>query len=228
MPSKFLPNIIMKKVLLTTLSAATIMLVLSSCGSKNGSEAGDAQNAATADSTAKEYAVIADQTTLAWAATKKVGGGHNGNINVSSGTLNIAGTEIKAGKFEVDMKSISVADITDPKKNADFVGHMMADDFFSVEKYQTSTFEISSVEKGATADSANVKGNLTIKGITKNINIPAKVTVADNKADVSAKFSIDRTEWEIKYGSGKFFTDLGDKVINDNIDFTLSLKAAVK
>lgn len=204
------------------------MLVLSSCGNKNGSEAGDAQNAATADSTAKEYAVIADQTTLSWAATKKVGGGHNGNINVSSGTLNIAGTEIKAGKFEVDMKSISVADITDPKKNADFVGHMMADDFFSVEKYQTSTFEISAVEKGATADSANVKGNLTIKGITKNINIPAKVSVADNKADVSAKFSIDRTEWEIKYGSGKFFTDLGDKVINDNIDFTLSLKAAVK
>lgn len=215
----------MKKTVITTFGVASLVLFLASCGSKTA-KTEDEQAAAQADANAKEFTVSADQTTLEWAGTKKIGGGHRGKVKVASGTLNILGSDVKAGKFEIDMKSITCEDLTDPKKNADFVGHMLSDDFFSVEKFPTASFEITGTEKGAQDGITNVKGNLTIKGITKNINIPAKVVVEGDTAKVTAEFSIDRTEWDIKYGSGKFFSDLGDRIINDNIDFKLSLTAS--
>ncbi len=215
----------MKKTLMTAFGAASLVLFMASCGSKTATTDAE-QAAAQADSAGKEFVVSADETTLDWAGTKKIGGGHNGKIKVAAGSLNLVGSEVKAGKFEIDMKSITCEDLTDPKKNADFIGHMVSDDFFSIEKFPTASFEVTGSEKGAEAGVTNVKGNLTIKGITKNITIPAKVNVEGETAKISAEFSIDRTEWDIKYGSGKFFSDLGDRIINDNIDFKLALSAA--
>lgn len=216
----------MKKSLFSLFGASTLVLFIAACGSKGETVSADgAQDAAKADSTAKEYVVSADETVLEWKATEKMGGGHNGQIKVSNGTLSVTGKDLKAGLFEIDMSSIRVDDVTDPQKNAKLVGHLKSDDFFSVEKFPTAKFEITAVEKSATPDSANVKGNLTIKDITKNISIPAKITVDSTNVNAEANFSIDRTEWDIRYKSGKFFADLGDNVINDAIDFKLSLKA---
>jgi len=219
----------MKKTLLSVLSASTLVLFMAACGSKGDTVKTEGEQAAAkGDSTAVEYTVSSDETVLEWKATEKVGGGHNGQIKVTGGNLNVAANEIKAGKFDIDMTTIRVDDITDPQKNAKLVGHLKNDDFFSVDKFPKSAFEITAVEKGATPDSSVIKGNLTIKDITKNISIPAKVTVSPEKVDAVAAFSIDRTEWNIKYKSGKFFADLGDNVINDAIEFKLSLKAALK
>jgi polyisoprenoid-binding protein YceI len=216
----------MKRTFISVFSVATVMLVLSSCGGKKTTNAGDAKNVAVADTTATAYTVN-QETVLEWAATKKVGTGHKGTIRVNAGELKFKGADLVAGKFDVDMKSIVVTDITDPKKNQDFIKHMMSDDFFSTEKFPTSTFEITEVKAGESG-MVNVSGNLTIKGISKNITIPAKIAKDDKGAQVDATFSIDRTEWDIRYGSGKFFTDLGDKLINDAIDFKLALKATKK
>lgn len=216
----------MKKSFISVLGASALVVLLAACGSKNTTVSAEgAQDAAKADSAAKEYVVSADETVLEWKATEKMGGGHNGQIKVSSGNLSVVGNELKAGAFEIDMASIRVDDVTDPQKNAKLVGHLKNDDFFSVEKFPTSKFEITAVEKGSTPDSAHVKGNLTIKDITKNISIPAKITVDEANVNATAAFSIDRTQWDIRYKSGKFFSDLGDNVINDAIDFKLTLKA---
>ncbi|MEX1187789.1 MAG: YceI family protein [Bacteroidia bacterium] len=86
-----------------------------------------------------------------------------------------------------------------------------------------------SVEKiaDAAANQANytIKGNLTIKGITKAITFPATVSMTDEAVNATAEFEIDRTEWDIKYGSGKFFQDLGDKMIYDNFIIKLNIAA---
>lgn len=216
----------MKKSFLPVLGTSAMLLLLAACGSKNETvSAGSAEDAAKADSAAKEYVVSADETVLEWKATEKMGGGHNGRIKVAGGNLSVSGNELKAGSFEIDMNSIRVDDITDPQKNAKLVGHLKNDDFFAVEKFPKSTFEITAVEKGNHPDSVNVKGNLIIKEISKNIHIPAKLSIDSNKVDAVAAFSIDRTLWDIRYKSGKFFEDLGDNVINDAIDFKLTLKA---
>lgn len=214
----------MKKTLLNVLGATVVMAIVASCGTKDSTvQTGDAQDAAAA--AGADYTVSTDETTLAWSA-EKVGGAHNGVVKLAGGLLNVVGGNIEAGKFDVDLNTIQVEDITDAEQNANLVGHLKSDDFFSVEKFPLSSFEITGVEKGAVADSVTVNGNLTIKGISKNISIPAYVAVDSTSANVVADFAIDRTEWDIKYKSGKFFPELGDKAIKDAIKFKLNLKAS--
>lgn len=215
----------MKKTNISVIAASALVILLSACGPKTETvKTEDAQNVAKADSSAKDYTVSVDETTLEWKATELGGGGHNGKIKLGSGTLHVEANQLTAGKFDIDMNSIQVDDITNPSKNAKLVSHLKNDDFFSVDKHPTASFEITAVEKG-NADSSSVKGNLTIKGITKNIAIPAKITIDEASTNVSANFSIDRTQWDIKYRSGKFFPQIGDEAINDAIEFKLTLKA---
>ncbi|MFM2285794.1 MAG: hypothetical protein RLZZ543_1291 [Bacteroidota bacterium] len=117
--------------------------------------------------------------------------------------------------------------------NAKLLGHLKSDDFFSVEKNPEAQFEIVKVEAASDAASGNnstVTGNLTIKGIAKSITFPANITIEPAQLTAKAEFNIDRTEWDIKYGSGKFFQDLGDKMINDEftVKFNLTAKTAAK
>lgn len=216
----------MNRSFIRVFSTSSFVILLAACGPKNETVKTDgAQEAARTDAGTKEYTLAENGTVLEWKATEKVGGGHNGQIKVTGGTLGVEAGALKTGKFEIDMNTIRVDDITDPKKNAKLVGHLKNEDFFAVDKFPTATFEITAVEKGRVPDSAQVKGNLTIKGITKNIAIPARIVTDSTRVDVAAAFSIDRTEWDIKYKSGKFFEDLGDNVINDAIQFKLALKA---
>jgi polyisoprenoid-binding protein YceI len=156
---------------------------------------------------------------------KKVSGEHQGNVKLSKGILNVESNKLVGGSFDIDMRTIVNTDLTDPSYNAKLVGHMKSDDFFSVEKHPISTFKITKAEPiaGAKAGEPNytVTGDLTIKGITNAITFPATVKITGNQAEATAKFDIDRTKWDIKYGSGIIGT-AADKIIYD--DFTLDLK----
>ncbi len=205
------------------------MSALTACGGKKQTvNTGEEQKVAQATELSKIFNVDVANSTLGWTGTK-VTGKHYGKIAIQSGTISVEKNEIKAGSFVIDMKTITVEDLTDEESNKKLAGHLASADFFDVEKYATSKFEITGVEKLQTpdADGNNYKimGNLTIKDITKNITIPANVSMDENQFTAEAKFSIDRTEWNIQYGSGKFFKGLGDKMINDAIEFDLNLVA---
>lgn len=200
------------------------LAVLVSCGDKKTVETKDAQAPAVATELSQNFTVDTVGSTLGWIG-KKVTGQHNGKISISSGTISVEKNVIKAGNFIINMNSITVEDIKDAKENGKLLGHLKAADFFDVAKYATSKFEVTGAEKMQSADSMKISGNLTIKDISKNIAIPAKVTMDSTKFEAAAKFSIDRTEWNIQYGSGKFFKNIGDKAINDAIEFDLNLKA---
>jgi len=195
------------------------------CGSNSNST--DAQGAAQGDSTAVVYTIDASATKLGWSGSKLVGGSHSGFITVSEGSVDVANGNIVAGTFTVDMNTITNTDLTDAEYNGKLVGHLKAADFFNVDSFKTATFVISGVTMATDSlgNSHSVSGDLTIKGQTRNITFPAKVSVNNGLLNMMAAFSINRTDWGIKYGSGSFFKDLGDNVINDNIDFTLNLTA---
>jgi polyisoprenoid-binding protein YceI len=101
-----------------------------------------------------------------------------------------------------------------------------------VAKFPTSKFEITGAEKLAQADSLGnnykIMGNLTIKDVTKNITIPANVSMDSTQFTATSKFNIDRADFNVQYGSGKFFKNLGDKAIGDIIEYDLNLKATPK
>lgn len=158
-------------------------------------------------------------SSLNWTA-KKVGGGHNGTVKLNKGTLNLEGNKLTGGSFVMDMTTIADAD-----QNARLTTHLKSEDFFGVEKNPTSTFTITKAAlvgkaKGGMSN-YNITGDLTIKGITHPVSFPAVVKVNGNSAEASAKVTVDRLKYDIKFRSGIIGTAT-DKIIEDT--FTLDVK----
>lgn len=163
--------------------------------------------------------VNVDESHVVWLG-KKVTGEHTGTINIAQGNLEFVGERLRGGTFEIDMKSITNTDLSDAEYNQKLIDHLKSDDFFGVEKFPKTTFVIKKV-KHDTGNKYHVKGDITIKGITKSIEFPVEVNLDGSKATVSAAITINRSEFDVKYGSGSFFENLGDKMIYD--DFTLDI-----
>lgn len=165
---------------------------------------------------ATTLAVDTKESKIHWLA-KKVTGQHEGTIAISSGSLITSGAKVTGGSFVIDMKSIVCTDITDAEYNKKFIGHITTGDFFEVEKFPTTTFKITKVA------GSNITGDLTLHGVTKSITFPAKITVAGGKTTATASIPVDRTEFNVRYGSKKFFESIGDKAIDDifTLDVTL-------
>lgn len=173
------------------------------------------------------HTVNPSKSTLKWLA-KKVTGQHDGTVDVKSGSLTVSGDQITGGEFVLDMTTIKVADIKDAETNAKLVGHLNSDDFFSTATHKEATFKITKVvaKKGENGATHEITGDLTIKGITHSITFPAKVTLLKSGFIALAKFSIDRTKWDVKYGSSNFVAGIGDKAIYDDVEFDLYITSA--
>ena len=159
---------------------------------------------------------------LTWKGTKP-GGAHDGTVALKESTLIVENGEITSGEFVVDMSSIKNLDIKDAKKSAGLVGHLTSGDFFDVATYPTAKFVITSTENEG--GKLLVTGNLTIKDVTKSIAIPATLT-EENGVTIfkSEKFNIDRADFNVKYGSKKFFDNLKDKFIDDLVEMSFEVK----
>ncbi len=169
------------------------------------------------------YKVDASKSVVKWHA-KKVTGEHFGTVTLASGALNLDGSKISGGTFEIDLTTIKCDDITDAGYNAKLVGHLKSDDFFSVEKNPKAKFVIKKVDGNGA--NINVTGDMTIKGITQSITFPATVKADGKGLTANAKITLDRSKWDIRYGSKTFFPNIGDKMINDDFAIDLTLTAA--
>jgi len=148
---------------------------------------------------------------------EKVTGKHEGAINLQSGWLSWKENKIQSGEFIIDMTSI-----TSFENLEKLIGHLKSDDFFGVEKFPTAKLVITesgSFEKGT----AVVKGNLTIKGITNPVEFKASYQKKDDGNWFFANIVVDRTKYNVRYGSGSFFDNLGDKTIYDEFKLKVSL-----
>jgi polyisoprenoid-binding protein YceI len=157
---------------------------------------------------------------LKWDA-KKVGGAHFGTVKLNTGSLDFnAENQLVGGTFVIDMTTITVDDM-EPTNNMHgaLLSHLQSDDFFSVETNPTSTLTITDV-KLLTENSYEVTGDLTIKGITNPVTFVATV---DESMTFTAPIVIDRTLWDIKFRSLKFFSDVVDVAIEDNIVYTVTI-----
>ncbi len=162
------------------------------------------------------YKIDNQKSKITWVG-KKVTGQHAGTINLSEGNFTSKGKKITGGSFSIDMTSLK-----DEAANTRLEGHLKSDDFFSTEKYPKATFVISKIDsKGG--DQYTVKGNLTIKGITNEIEFPATIQISNDQVSAKAKILVDRTKFDIKFRSGNFFENLGDKAIEDNFELNVEL-----
>lgn len=163
-----------------------------------------------------EYMLNTQSSTVEWSGKKIVGGAHNGTVGVESGSLTIV-EGVASGEFVMDMTTIKDAD-----GSAGLEGHLKNEDFFDVETHPTATLVLNNVEV-VTGGEVEVTGDLTIKGITNPITFTATFSQEGTQTMVASDFMLDRTLWDIRYGSAKFFADIADKAIDDMMGFSLSL-----
>ncbi len=207
------------------------MVVLAFTSCKNNTTAAEATEVA-AEATGVEYMVSPDAAKINWVGSKPTGD-HSGTISITEGTISVANGAVTSGNFTFDMNTINVTDLAGDDK-AYLESHLKgtskpedADHFFNVATYPTAKFEIVSVTPttGQTYNS-DVKGNLTIRNITKEVTIPSNITITEaNVVVTTEQFSINRTDWGINYGSKSIFDNLGDKFINDEIKLQIMVEA---
>ena len=188
-------------------------------------EAEEAKNAPNVQGQAMTYQVNTDQSMVNWTGSKPTGQ-HTGTLKLSSGVIGVKDGNIVSGDFVFDMNSIKNTDLP-AEKQGDLEGHLKTGDFFEVEKFPTGSFQITNVkaaagEAGATHE---ITGNLTLKGITKSVTLPANVKMNDTMVSAATPaFTIDRTEWDINFKSTAIGT-LKDQAINDEIGLVLQIVA---
>lgn len=151
-----------------------------------------------------------ENSKIKWIGEELSGKNHYGSLKFKKGNLNLNNGVIISGNFIVDMKTINVEDLQGGSKQR-LEGHLRSDDFFSVEKFSEAIFETKSPAVVNKKEGVQIlSGNLTIKGITH----PAKIEIDDNW---SAKLVFDRSKYDVRFRSGNFFQNLGDKLIYDEI-----------
>ena len=152
----------------------------------------------------------------------KVTGQHEGTVDLKNGNLEFTDGTLTGGSFEVDMPTLIATDLEGEWKGK-LEGHLKSEDFFSVEKFPTAKFVITKVAAKGTPGDYKVYGDLTIKGNTEPISFYANVKEEGSTKIATAKMEVDRTKYDVRYGSGSFFSGLGDKTIYDEFDLDVMI-----
>ena len=166
---------------------------------------------------AQEKKIEVKDSNIEWEG-EKVTGSHEGTIELKDGYFTMENGELKGGEFVMDMTSITVTDLEGEDKRK-LEGHLKSDDFFGVNNHPTAKLVITSVAKKSNG-TYGVVADLTIKEKTNSITFD--LDMDDNSA--STELTIDRSKYDVRYGSGSFFDNLGDKTIYDNFELDVELK----
>lgn len=220
----------MKK--LTVLALVGAALLFTACNDKKETVTAEQEVAA---KTGEVYKADLATSKVDWKAFHKGGFAPRwGTLNLKSGEITVENDVVTSGEFVIDMTTLKVdpASVTEAdKKPADLEAHLKNADFFDVEKQPTSDFKITAVAdlagelpKDAVAGAnKTISGNLTLLGKTLNVSFPAKVTVAEGKASIEAKFTVNRADWGIKFGTDE--TDPAEWMISKDIEIGINVNA---
>jgi polyisoprenoid-binding protein YceI len=159
------------------------------------------------------------QSLIRWYGEELTGKTHFGNLSFKEGRIELQDGLIIGGNFVVNMTSLSVEDLSGGAKGR-LEGHLRSDDFFSVDKYPEATLKISQKAK-VEGDVQKLYGELIIKGIKHAVDF--SVILVDKKT-ATANLTFDRSKYNVRFRSGSFFENLGDKLILDDIRMEVSLQ----
>jgi len=202
---------------------ALLTIVLSSCAKKSDSKP-IVKNIEMNTIKKGGYKVDSFESKLVWKGRQLSSKEHDGTLDISSGSIEIDKSGRIFGDIKIDMKSISTSDLEGEWKDK-LDGHLKSPDFFNVKGFPTATVTFKGNQNKTTNGEINFEGDLTIKGITQITKFSAKINQIGDKVISTASISFDRSEYDIRYGSGKFFDNLGDKLIYDEITAEVSIVA---
>jgi polyisoprenoid-binding protein YceI len=205
-----------------------MLLVMVSCKKDKASAVtGEAQKVEETTSTAS-YNVDAMNSMVNWSGSKLTGT-HTGTLKVSNGNVTMNKGKVTGGTFTIDMNSLTNTDLAAGQGKEKLEGHLKSPDFFDVGAHPTASFTITKVAEAMGDDAVNalVYGNLTIKGVEKNVGFKAMINDKGEGVSISApEFSINRTDFGIEFGSNSILGVAKDKAIDDNIKLSIELSAS--
>jgi len=214
----------MKNRFLTILTLALVVTFASCKDKAQEVETTEAEVATEVTEVSTKYLVDTEASNIMWKGFKPTGT-HTGTIKVESGVFTMNGDAIESGSFLIDMNSLYVTDLPEDDENhGKLTGHLKSPDFFDVEAFPASAFEVT----GFTNENGKMmlSGNLKMKDTENNISIPVTVTENNDSITITSEtFTVDRSKWNVKYGSKSFFDDLGDKFINDDMELQITITA---
>ena len=160
-----------------------------------------------------------EESSVKWTGEQLSGKSHYGTLSFKSADLSFSDEKLIGGTFIVDMTSLSVDDLTGRGKKS-LEGHLKSDDFFSVDNFNFSELKLKNITMISEKEYSTT-GDLTIKGYTHE----AKVSfyAEEGSKNMIAKLIFDRSKYNVRYGSGSFFENLGDKLILDDIELEVTL-----
>lgn len=186
----------------------------------------------TGEITGDRAAINLEESRVTWTGRKILIPGYEdtGVMPIKEGALIVSEGNVVGGEFTFNVAEINAE--TDSNENATpdmLTRHLRSEDFFDVENYPEARFVATKIESRSDLVAENathlVTGNLTIKDVTAPVSFPALITVEDGKINIEALFDIDRTTWNVRYGSGSFFDNLGDNIIDDMVTLDVSIVA---
>tara|TARA_B100000683_G_scaffold3483_1_gene3657 strand:+ start:615 stop:1202 length:588 start_codon:yes stop_codon:yes gene_type:complete len=166
---------------------------------------------------AQDYTVNTEKSKIHWIG-KKVTGEHDGFIQLKQGKFSVIDDQIKKGQFTIDMNSMTCTDIEDAQYNQKLIGHLKSADFFGVEQFPKAKLVLTKSSKFKN-NQCVVQGDLTIKNKTDVV----KFLVKRDGQTFKATIEVDRSKYDVRYGSSSFFDNLGDKVIYDVFELDVEL-----
>ena len=191
----------------------------------NGPVTAENNNKTSASSAAlgQKYSIDPKETVVTWKGSMVIASEeeHTGYVYLSKGDLMIDKGQLVGGTFEIDMNTIEYKDRE--HKNSP-VFHLKSPDYFDVKKFPIATFVITRVTS-SNDKNMQVTGNLTIKEVTNEVSFPAKIDLKDGIVKANGKLVIDRTDWGIRYRSGKFYDVVADQIVSDDVEFLMNIVA---
>ena len=217
----------MKKIVLSLLIVTSMFFV--SC-KKSEAENGKENTEAAASAEGTTYKATPSESIIYWSGSKPTGK-HMGTVNLQDGEFIVKDNKVVGGKFTINMNTITVTDLKPDDGKEDLEAHLKGtgdkdeeDHFFNVKRYPTGLFTIRRIEdeNGKTV----VYGALSIKNVTKAVNFPATINISDNEVNfVSDSLVLNRTYWNITYGSKTIAGTLKDNLVHDEMILQVNVKA---
>lgn len=173
---------------------------------------------------ASVYQVLPAESSVEWFAQKRVGAQHIGTIQISEGKIAVLDDQLQVAEFIIDMTTIQNDDLQGGAKQT-LETHLKSEDFFAVDQYPTAQLVVTSAQPTTVANQYQLDGELTIKDITNPVSFIATGEMVDGQLLASGTLVFDRSQYDIRFGSESFFDNLGDAVIENEVELTISIVA---
>ena len=202
---------------------AILLLFIVSCEKSSKKKINTSLPKPTLSLSSGDYVMDNDNSSIKWTGRELSTKSHYGSLQMKNGSLTVNTDGTVNGIIKIDMTTIDCEDLQGRSK-ASLERHLRSDDFFSVESHPIATLTFKSEGGMGAGNKLAFNGDLEIKGISHPISFESKVKSVDPKVNAIVDMTFDRSKYNVRFRSGTFFQNLGDKLIYDDIEISVDIR----